>query len=200
MIHGSYYIQRIYPFNKAAWSSLQPALLAALGLHLDDNLAPCAPATEGEEGVLDPVEAVELFVRELGAADLLFGDELQEAVPDLCEGSGLLRDVRPPVNPDEGDVLEEDLIHGDLLDGAGGEADDEDAGVPGRALRGGVDGADGVEDDVDAALIRGQGACLLGPVLLVGVDGVRGAEGEGDGALARGGGGGDDGCAEGGGD
>ena len=33
-----------------------------------------------------------------------------------------------------GDVLEKDAVHGDLLDGAAGEADDHEAAVPSYAL------------------------------------------------------------------
>jgi hypothetical protein len=97
------------------------------------------------------------------------------------------------VDADEGDVLEEELVGGDALDGAGGEADDEQAGVPGGALCGGVDEADGVVDDVDAARRRGQGLDLGGPVLVAVGDGVVGAEALGDGELVRRRGGGDDG-------
>lgn len=104
------------------------------------------------------------------------------------------------MNAHERNVLEQDLVHGDLFDGAGGEADDEDAAVPGGALCGLVDEADGVVDDVDAAGFRGQGFDFGGPVGVGVGDCVVGAEGFGDFEFARSGGGGDDGCAEGFGD
>lgn len=68
------------------------------------------------------------------------------------------------MDADEGDVFEQDLVHGHLFDAAGGETDDEDAAVPGGALCRLVDEADGVVDDVDAAPAGGEGLDLGGPV------------------------------------
>lgn len=90
------------------------------------------------------------------------------------------------MDPHERNVLEQHLVHGHLFDLAGREADDEDAAVPGGALCGQVDEADGVVDDVDAARGRGEGLDLGGPGRVRVEDGVVGAEGFGDGELVGG--------------
>lgn len=100
------------------------------------------------------------------------------------------------MNAHKRNILQQNLVHGDLFDSAGSEADDEDAAVPGGALCGLVDEADGVVDDVDAPGFRGQGFDFGGPVWVGVGDCVVGAEGFGDFEFAGGGGCGDDGCAE----
>ncbi len=180
---------RIYP------RALQ--LTRSLLGNLDDDLAPSASAAEGHQRILDPVEASKLLVRVLGAPHLALGDEVHDALPDLGDHAALVDGVGAPVDADEADVLEQDLVHGDLFDAAGGEADNEDAAVPGGALCRLVDEADGVVDNVDALLAGRQRLDLGGPVgVVVGDDVVR-AKGFGDFQLARGGSRGDDGCAKG---
>ena len=130
--------------------------LAALRLgYLDNDLTPGPPGAEGEQGVRDALESYELAVGEDGAAELALADELVDAAPDDRDGLALEAAVGAPVDADDADVLEQDLVHGDLLDVAGGEADDQDAPVPGDALGALVDEADGVVNDVYAALARG---------------------------------------------
>lgn len=104
------------------------------------------------------------------------------------------------MDSDEANVFEQDLVHGDLFDAAGGEADNEDAAVPGGALCRLVDEADGVVDNVYALFPRGQRLDLGGPLGVVVRDDVVGAKRLCDFELARRRGGGDDGCAKGFGD
>lgn len=177
---------------------LQPT--AALLRNFDDDLAPGSSSSQRDERILDPVQPNKLLIRILGALDLALLDQRHNALPDLGNSLTLVNGIGAPVNADEGDVLEQDLVHGDLFDGAGSKADDEDAAVPGGALCGLVDEADGVVDDVDAAGLWRQGLYLGGPVGVGVGDCVVGAVGAGDFELAGGGGGGDDGGAEGFGD
>lgn len=100
------------------------------------------------------------------------------------------------MNTHKRNVLQQNLVHSDLFNSTRSETHNEDAAVPGGALCGLVDEADGVVDDVDAPGFRGQGFYFGGPVWVVVGDAVVGAEGFGDFEFAGGGGCGDDGCAE----
>ncbi len=167
-----------------------------LGRNLDDDLAPGITATERLEAILDAVEANKGLVGVLGALELAVADEVEDALPDDGDHLGLVQGVGAPGEADEGDVLEQGLVHGDLFNLAAGEADDEDAAVPADALCRLVDEADGVVDNVDAPLVRRQLLDLRGPARIVVREHVVGAKLLGDFELARRGGGGDDGGAK----
>ncbi|KAF4125032.1 hypothetical protein GMORB2_3871 [Geosmithia morbida] len=165
-------------------SQMDPSQLAATILgQLDDDLTPGAPAAQRDEGILDALEPDVLVPGILGAPELTPGDEIHDAPPDEGDGLGLVPGVGAPVDADEGDVLEEELVGGDALDGAGGEADDEDARVPGGALCRGVHQADGVVDYVDSLPAGCEILDLLGPGAVVVRDRVVGAELAGHGEL-----------------
>lgn len=163
---------------------------------LDNDLAPGSSSSQSDKCILDPIQADELLVCELGAAQLALLDEVHDAVPHHGDGLPLVDAVSAPVNSDQGDVLEEHLVHGDLFDGAAGEPHDQDAAVPGGAFGRLVDQADGVVDDVDALGLGRQLLDLGGPLRVVVRDDVIGAERLGHLELARSGSGGDDGSAE----
>lgn len=96
------------------------------------------------------------------------------------------------MNSDKRDVLEQDLVHGNLFDAASSETDNENATVPGCALGGLVDEADGIVDDVDTARLGSQSLDLGGPLGIVVGDDVVCAEGLCDFEFAGRGGRGDD--------
>ena len=170
-----------FPVHESAVSEL-----AALRLrNLDDDLAPGTPGPKGQQGVGDALKPNELAVREDGALELALLDEVADALPDDGDGLALEAAVGAPVDADEADALEQHLVHGHLLDVAGGEADDQDAPFPRDALGALVDDADGVVHDVDAAPAGGQAAHDVGPGRVAVVDGVVGAEGARDLELTR---------------
>lgn len=177
---------------------LQPAI--SLLRNLDNDLAPSPSSSQRHQRILDPVQPNKLLIRILSALNLTLLDQLHNPLPHLGNHVPLMNRIRAPVDAHQRDVLQQHLVHGNLLNGARGETHDKDAAVPGGALCGLVDEADGVVDDVDAAGFGRQGLDLVGPVWVGVGDDVVGAEGFGDFELARGGCCGDDGGAEGFGD
>lgn len=171
-------------------------LAVRLGRNFDDDLAPGVTPAERLEAVLDAIEADKGLVGVLRALELAVADEVEDALPDDGDHLGLVQRVGAPGEADEGDVLEQGLVHGDLFNLAAGEADDEDAAVPGDALCRLVDEADGVVDNVDALFVGRQLLDLRGPVGVVVRDDVIGAKLFGDFELARRRGRGDDGGAK----
>ena len=134
--------------------------------NLDNDLAPSVPAAERHQGVGDRFQPYELLIRKHGAPELALGDQLHQPVPDLGDGFPFLDRILAPEEANNADVLQEDLVHGYLLDVTAGKADDQDAAVPRRALCALVNQADRIVDDVDTPALGCKLLDYLGPVVV----------------------------------
>lgn len=139
--------------------------LASLG-NLDNDLAPSVSASERHQGVGDGFQPYELLIRKHSPPELALGDQLHQPVPDLGDGFPFLDRVLAPEEANDADVLQEDLVHGYLLDVPTGEANDQNAAVPRRALGALVNKADWVVDDVDTPALGSKLLDYLGPVVV----------------------------------
>ena len=142
------------------------------------------------------MQSNKLLVRILCAPQLTLSDQLHDALPYNRDHLTLILGVSTPVNPDERDVLEQDLVHSDLFDAASSKTNNENASVPGCALGGLVNKADGIVDDVDTTILGRQSLDLGRPVSVVVGDNMVGTERLCDLEFAWRGGCSDDGGAE----
>lgn len=131
------------------YSILQPA--TTLLRNLDHNLAPSPTSRQSDQRVLNFIQAHKLLICEFRSPELALLDEFRDALPHDGNGFPLVDAIRAPVNADKRNVLEEDLVHGDLFDSTTGKSDNENAAIPSGALGGLVYQTDGVVDNIDTA-------------------------------------------------
>jgi len=120
------------------------------------HLAPSTSAPQALQGLWHALQPHKLLIPIHRAAKLALLDQLEDAIPHHGDRLLLVCRVGPPVQADNADVLQQHLVHRDLLNRAGGEANDQDLAVPRNALGGFINHADGVVDDIHASLLRRQ--------------------------------------------
>lgn len=154
--------------------------LLKLGLatlrHLDHNLTPSLSRAQSLQRLTHLVQTNILLILKVRPTDLARLHKLKQSIPNNLLRLGLVISIRAPVQANHSNVLEQQLVHRDLLNRAAHEADNDQSSIPSNALGALIDQTHGVVNDVDTLFTRGESFDFERPLRVFVVDAVVSAE------------------------